>query len=71
MKRTVTLHTFRKLARAEEAMMRASMPRTSAADAAPLTSPILPARADVAVARVPRRFVAPGPLTYTLAEVRR
>jgi hypothetical protein len=52
-------------------MMRASMPRTSAADAAPLTSPILPARADVAVARVPRRFVAPGPLTYTLAEVRR
>lgn len=41
MKKTITLNTFRKLARAEDAMMRSCMPRISAVDVAPLISPII------------------------------
>ena len=36
MRRTITLNTFRKVHVAEEAIIRASMPRTSAADIEPL-----------------------------------
>ena len=62
MKSRITLHTFRKVARQEETMLRAMMPRTSAVDATPFTF-----AADGPKARVATRTFT---LTYTLAEAR-
>jgi hypothetical protein len=67
MKKRITLNTFRKMNRAEEALIRIMMPATSAADPLPVETPITP--------RVQVRTLSNGvrlvkPLTYTLAEVR-
>jgi hypothetical protein len=43
MRKTITLNTLRKVERAEEAMLRAVMPLTSAKDPEPLESNIRPA----------------------------
>lgn len=63
MKRTLSLASFRRLDRAEEALIRAVMPRTAAADPEPLT-PFAgtPARRTWTLAIAP-------PLMVSLAEV--
>jgi hypothetical protein len=67
----ITLATFRKLAAAEETMMRACMPQADAADTAPLPLWHAPAAVEVLAARRGSRLVRPvAPLTFTLAEVR-
>ncbi len=66
MRKRITLSTFRKIANAEEAMMRAMMPSASANDPAPLASPILP-RTTLRTLGNGARLVKP--LTATLAEV--
>ncbi len=68
MKPRLTFHSFRKIAAAEETMIRAMMPRTNEADPpslAPVSAPI--------GARVWRdgRLVVDAPLTATLQEVAR
>jgi hypothetical protein len=65
MKKRITLHTFRRVGAAEEAMMRAVMPRASAADPEPLQRFAAPAVEEVA-RRGGARLVRP--LTFTLAE---
>ena len=62
--RATTTHLFRAAARLEEHMVRASMPKASAADAAPVFG--YGRRTPVAV--TPR---APRPLTFTMMEVAR
>lgn len=73
MKKRITLNTFRKMNVAEEQMIRATMPRTSAADVAPLVPHFAAERstvvATVAGTRLARRSMAA--LTYTMAEVAR
>lgn len=67
MKRTLSIATFRKLARAEETVIRACMPRTAATDQAPLEPfaglPATPAR------RTWRLPLVATPLRTPLAEV--
>jgi hypothetical protein len=66
MKKTITLSTFRKVARAEEQMLRACMPQTSAACPEPIESAISP-RVSVRVLSNGVRLVKPlSPLTATL-----
>ena len=65
----ITLATFRRLAAAEETMMRGSMPLTSARDLAPLPAFHAPSASELVAARSGSRLVRPVPaLTYTLAE---
>ena len=59
-------HLFRRLARAEESMMRASMPRVSADDPTPLTRS---SRSVVASVGGTRLVYADRPNGFTLAEV--
>lgn len=61
-----TLNVFKSIVRLEEQMIRASMPRTSAADPKP-TTPWVDAHRAVVASRSGSRLVRP--LTYTLAEV--
>lgn len=68
MRKTITLATFRKVTRLEEAMMRASMPNTSAADPLPLVTDITP-RVAVRTLSNGVRLVKMAPLTATLQEV--
>lgn len=56
---------FRRMARVEEQMIRAAMPRVAASDPEPLAAQ---ARRLVVAARIASRLVKP--LTYTLAETR-
>lgn len=68
MRPRITLNTFRRVAKLEENMIRASMPRTAAADATPL--PVFAGVATETVAvRGGVRLVRP--LTATLQEVAR
>lgn len=67
MRSRITLHTFRKIAKLEEQMLRATMPRISAADAAPLEPHFAPTATEVVARRAGSRLVKP--LTATLAEV--
>ena len=62
----MTINSYRQMFRQEETMIRAMMPRTSAKDAAPLTSPILPAQPERRVWRGGR--VTVPALTFTLGE---
>lgn len=68
MKKTITLATFRRIARAEEQMMRGSMPLTSARDLAPLPGFHAPSASEMVAARNGSRLVKP--LTFTMAEAR-
>ncbi len=68
MKKTITLHTFRQVARAEEQMIRACMPQTSDLCPERIESPIMP-RVSVRVLSNGVRLVKP--LTFTLSEVYR
>lgn len=68
MRKTLTLATFRKVSRMEEALIRASMPTTSAADPLPLETAITP-RVSVRTLSNGLRLVKMAPLTATLAEV--
>lgn len=65
MKKTITLHTFRKVARAEEQMLRAMMPRTSAADPLPIETSSTPR----VVVRSVNGLRLVKPLTFTMQEV--
>lgn len=67
--RAATVATFRAFSRIEEQMIRAAMPRTAAADPAPL--PAFAAEGRLAVAtRGASRLVRPCPaLTATVAEL--
>ena len=67
MRKTITLDTFRRVARAEETMMRSVMPRTSAADAAPLAPAFAFVRASEVARRDGSRLVKPA--GFKLAEV--
>ena len=67
MKKTITLSTFRKIERAEEQMLRACMPLTSAACPEPIETAIAPRVVVRSVGGV--RLVRMAPLTATLAEV--
>jgi hypothetical protein len=69
MRKTITLNSFRRVSRQEEAMMRAMMPTTSAADPAPLTSAILPALEDNRSRRTWRAGSLVTKTGFTLAEV--
>ena len=66
MRPRVSLKTFRKISAAEEAMIRATMPRTSAADPLPLPAFAAPRAVSVVANRDGSRLVRP--LTATLAE---
>ncbi len=68
MKKTISLATFRKIEAAEDAMMRAMMPRTSAVDVAPLT--FAQDRTVVVASVGGTRLARPtfATLTYRLAE---
>ena len=72
MRKRISLATFRRVAAAEEAMIRATMPRTSAADSDVVLSYGKPSRAEVLAKRAGTRLVrvVAAPLTYTLADVR-
>lgn len=65
----ITLHTFRKMAAAEEIMLRGAMPRVSAGDPVGLreTFPVGSRTAVVVAARGATRLVRP--LTATVAEL--
>ncbi|HET9024815.1 MAG TPA: hypothetical protein VFN64_09600 [Burkholderiaceae bacterium] len=69
MRPKITLKTFRRLGQAEETMIRAAMPRTSARDAEPL--PVFAARDAVVVAETPHGVRLVRPLTFTIGEVAR
>ena len=51
MRTRITLSTFRKVGAMEETMMRATMPRTSAADPEPLVRFAMPAAGEVVARR--------------------
>lgn len=65
MRKLITLSTFRKVARAEDGMMRAMMPRTSAEDATPFA---FASDRRVVIAAAGGTRLAQR-LTYNLAEV--
>lgn len=67
--RKTTIHVFRKLSRLEEMMIRAAMPRTSAADPEPL--PVFAAPDPVVLATSATGLRLVKPLTATLSEVAR
>lgn len=69
MRPRITLATFRKVAAAEETMMRAVMPRVAQADPTPLPRFAAPAAGELLAQRAGSRLVKP--LTFTLAEVAR
>ena len=70
MKRHLTLATFRKVETLHEMMIRATMPRTSAADQTPLLAFAAPTASEVIARRVGSRLVRPVPvLTFKLEEV--
>jgi len=60
---------YRNVARLEEAMIRAAMPRTFAVDIDPLPGFAAPTRSEVLASRPGSRLVRP--LTFTIAEVAR
>ena len=63
------LATVRSVRRLEEQMMRAMMPRTSAADPTPLPAFAAPSAAEILARRRGSRLVRPVPgLTFTIAE---
>jgi hypothetical protein len=64
MKKTITLNTFRRFEAQQDAMMRAAMPRTAAADSAPLVTEITGQRAVRKTWTLPRAYVAKGPFTF-------
>lgn len=66
MRPRITLNTFRKIERAEESMMRAVMPRTSANDATALNSYGF----ERTSRRSERTLTLPKGLTFTIAEAR-
>lgn len=67
MRPRITLNTFRRIDRIEEQMIRAAMPRTSAADPEPLAVHAAPTQTEVVARRSGSRLVRP--LTATIAEV--
>jgi len=72
MQKRITLNTFRRLTAAEEIMIRATMPRTSAADIVPLAHRSVASPAEIIARRQASRLVRPVPvLTVTIAEVAR
>lgn len=66
-----TLHTFSKMARQQETVIRAMMPKTAAADQEPAEPARTPARTTVTVRRLPSGARLVKPLTATLGEVAR
>lgn len=69
MTRRITLNTFRRVAKLEETMIRASMPRTAAADPVPLPVFATPGVYETVSVRAGLRLVRP--LTATIAEAAR
>ncbi len=68
MKKTITLHTFRQVARVEEQLIRACMPQTSERSAEPIETRFYAPRVSVRTLQNGARLVKP--LTFTLQEVR-
>lgn len=69
MRTKITLNTFRRISRLEEAMIRAAMPLTAQADPEPLVAFHAPAASELVATRQGTRLTRPAALRATIGEV--